>query len=118
MSPKKMHNYLKSQGYPGGYRQYLLGKTWGSIRSRVMKRDRWTCQCCGNKGDNAHHIKYTPRNLSGRSELKFIITLCRTCHEDIHAGNPLSKANRILSAKMIRNGRGNLKTWISRKGVK
>ena len=118
MSPKKMWSYLKSRGYPGGYRQYLLSQEWATVRSRVMKRDRWICQCCGNKGDNAHHIKYTPRNLSGRSDLKFIITLCRDCHEDIHNDNTLSKANRILSAKMIRNGRGNLKTWINDKGVK
>lgn len=55
-------------------------------RQIVFRRDRWTCQSCGvkTKDLHAHHIK----EFSSHPELRFDenngITMCRSCHIELH----------------------------------
>lgn len=63
-----------SQGY----------KRW---RFDVFTRDRFTCQECGdNRGGNliAHHIKPFAEYPNLRLDLDNGLTLCRTCHDNLH----------------------------------
>lgn len=56
-------------------------------RLDVYKRDRYTCQCCGDsKGHNlvAHHILNYSSYKDLRTELSNGITLCEKCHKKFH----------------------------------
>jgi len=55
----------------------------------VFKRDYWTCQICGYKGEKiiAHHIKNWSKYPKLRFEILNGITLCRVCHFKIHLLN-------------------------------
>jgi hypothetical protein len=55
-------------------------------RKAVYYRDYWTCQKCGYKGKNicAHHIESYTSNKELRTCISNGITLCNTCHKDLH----------------------------------
>jgi len=79
---------------------------WPGVRNKVLKRDNYTCQVCGFKGDiwgsnlEVHHI--VPVHRGGKClDPENLITLCRECHKQTfkkvngYAGIPL----RQLSLK-------------------
>ena len=84
---------------------YQQGPNYGfeNTKAKVLNRDNYTCQCCkGKKKDSkleVHHIVY--RSNNGSNEEDNLITLCHTCHKDLHSGN----INPELSGKV----KGNLK---------
>ena len=56
-----------------------------NFRAKVLWRDKYTCQHCGAKEDlNAHHIR--SRINGGTNSPKNGITLCKKCHDSLHAG--------------------------------
>lgn len=62
---------------------------WNRLARQTKKRDNWTCQYCGKQGGqlgsaelHAHHIK--PRSKGGEDTLNNLITVCHSCHEDLH----------------------------------
>lgn len=65
-------------------------------RRAVFARDDYTCQECGQRGYklNAHHIKGWADYPNLRFELSNGVTLCKSCHERIHA----EEAGRRLGA--------------------
>lgn len=64
-------------------REYPEYYNW---RKSVFKRDKYTCQCCGEEGGelNAHHIEAYSRALELRTSVDNGITLCKRCHDDYH----------------------------------
>lgn len=57
-------------------------------RKSVFKRDKYTCQSCGdNRGGNlrAHHIKEYAKFPKLRHVVNNGITLCETCHIKVHS---------------------------------
>lgn len=58
-------------------------KEW---RTAVFKRDGFECQCCRQIGNklNAHHIKPFASHPSLRFEISNGITLCESCHKEVH----------------------------------
>ena len=65
------------------YRQYLKSDAWKRKRYVVLKRDNWTCQYCGGKATEVHHKKYARRNI-GKEPIKWLVSICRNCHQEIH----------------------------------
>lgn len=69
---------------------YQKGPNYGfeNTKAKVLYRDGYTCQCCkGKHKDNkleVHHIVF--RSQGGSDEETNLITLCHTCHKDLHAG--------------------------------
>jgi len=63
--------------------QSLNYKMW---RLDIFKRDKYTCQMCGNKGCsiNAHHIRPFAKYPELRFQLNNGITLCLKCHKEVH----------------------------------
>jgi len=56
-----------------------------NFRAKVFWRDNYTCQHCGEKKElNAHHIRQ--KSDGGTDTPKNGITLCKNCHDELHAG--------------------------------
>lgn len=64
-------------------RSSSIAKNW---RLSVFKRDNYTCQRCRQHGGklNAHHIKPWAKYKNVRFDINNGITLCETCHKEIH----------------------------------
>ncbi|WP_052331229.1 HNH endonuclease [Planktothrix agardhii] len=78
-------------------RETAEGRDW---RKAVFERDAYTCQHCGDsKGGNlnAHHIKSFALYPELRYELSNGITLCKSCHRQVHF-----KPNSIRNMKKER----------------
>lgn len=79
---------------------YQKGTNYGfkNIKAMVLNRDNYTCQCCKGKHKDSklevHHIVF--RSQGGSDEESNLITLCHTCHEDLHSG----KINPKLKGKV------------------
>lgn len=69
------------------YFDFLNTPYWDGIRNYKLKKAKYCCQLCGEKGKlNVHHKKYENH---GREHLKKIadedlIVLCQPCHEKFH----------------------------------
>ena len=63
------------------YLDYLKSPQWKEKRKKVLARDKWTCQRCGGRGSDVHHITY---ERFGRERLSDLETLCRECHTTEH----------------------------------
>ena len=69
---------------------YQKGTNYGfeNTRAMVLNRDNYTCQCCKGKHKDSklevHHIIFRSQGDSDESEN--LITLCHTCHYDLHHG--------------------------------
>ena len=67
---------------------YQQGANYGfeNTKAKVLNRDNYTCQCCKRKRKDSklevHHIIY--RCNGGSDEVENVITLCHSCHFDLH----------------------------------
>lgn len=66
----------------GDYRSYLDSELWRSIRTRVMKRDRFKCCVCRSKFYCVHHHDYDPATLLGKS-IDRLFSLCEEHHRSV-----------------------------------
>lgn len=75
------------QQYKWGY-QKGVNYGYANARAHALDRDNYTCQYCKGKHKDSnlevHHIIF--RNQGGSDELDNLITLCHTCHTDLHSG--------------------------------
>ena len=76
---------------------YQQGPCYGfeNIKMMVRARDGYVCQHCKGKTKdsriNVHHIVF--RSQNGSDEPENLITLCKTCHDALHAGKIKLKLN-------------------------
>ena len=67
---------------------YQKGANYGfeNTKAKVLDRDKYTCQCCKGKHKDSklevHHIIF--RSQGGSNEEDNLITLCSTCHYNVH----------------------------------
>ena len=71
---------LKRKEY---YNEYLKSDEWKRKRYVVLKRDDWTCQYCGKKATQVHHLKYAKYQI-GKEPIKWLVSVCASCHKDQH----------------------------------
>lgn len=66
------------------YEKYLKSTDWANIRKIILTRDGNKCCMCGDIGLlHIHHLNY--ENIFNElSHLEDLITLCKTCHSEIH----------------------------------
>ncbi|MCI8825355.1 MAG: HNH endonuclease [Lachnospiraceae bacterium] len=83
---------------------YQKGTNYGfeNTKAMVLHRDSYTCQCCkGRHKDSKLEVHHIVFKSQGGDEESNLITLCHTCHKDLHSG----KINPKLNGK----AKGNLK---------
>ena len=79
---------------------YQKGTNYGfeNTKAMALNRDNYTCQCCKGKHKDSklevHHIVF--RSQGGSDEESNLITLCHTCHKNLHNG----KINLKLNGKV------------------
>ena len=62
------------------YSERLKDPRWQKKRLKILDRDKWTCQKCGDKETtlHVHHLKYNKNPWDGN--YKDLVTLCKDCH--------------------------------------
>ena len=80
-NPNLINEKIRKWGYQKGFNY-----GYSSRREAVLHRDNYTCQCCGKKNCRleVHHIKF--RRNGGTDDEENLITLCKECHDGVHAG--------------------------------
>ena len=80
-NPALISEKVKHWGYQKGFNY-----CYSSRRSAILHRDNYTCQCCGKKNCRleVHHIKF--KSNGGTDDEENLITLCKECHDGVHAG--------------------------------
>ena len=80
-NPSLINEKVKHWGYQKGFNY-----SYSSRRSAILHRDNYTCQCCGKKNCRleVHHIKF--KSNGGTDDEENLITLCKECHDGVHAG--------------------------------
>jgi hypothetical protein len=80
------HKWLYRKGINYGY---------ANTKAYVLTRDCYTCQQCKGKSKDrrleVHHIIF--RSQNGSDEETNLVTLCKTCHDALHAGTLTLKRN-------------------------
>ena len=67
------------------YAQQLKSPEWKAKRLSILNRDNHKCTKCGSiKGLHVHHLSYTQGCNAWEYPDDNLITLCRSCHKDIH----------------------------------
>jgi Zn finger protein HypA/HybF involved in hydrogenase expression len=73
------------------YREFLLTRFWGDVRSRKLKQARFRCQVCNSNGRlNVHHRSYENHGYEDL-HLEDLIVLCEGCHGQFHREGKLAK---------------------------
>lgn len=62
---------------------YLKSEAWQRKRYVVLKRDNWRCVYCGGRATEVHHKRYAKYNI-GREPIKWLVSVCKACHERLH----------------------------------
>lgn len=77
---------------------YQKGINYGfaNTKAHVLNRDKYTCQHCKGKSKEkrlqVHHIVF--RRYGGSDDEENLITLCKICHDSVHAGNIILKGGK------------------------
>jgi hypothetical protein len=90
----------------GSTHVYALAR-WKEIRKRVLDRDGYTCQLCGDKTKQLHVHHREIRRIGMNDDMDNLVTLCKSCHKIVEMrdwkkifGGKMT-LNRILSLKKV-----------------
>lgn len=88
---QRLKAMLEGKSLPVGT-DYQLGEMYDeyNVRQYVLKRDNYTCQCCGAHTTKKKTVKLHVHHFEGRqvggNAPNNLITLCVDCHKALHAG--------------------------------
>jgi len=65
------------------YQEKLKHPKWQQKRLKILERDSWRCQTCGDENNSlhVHHIEYGKEPWSVSDDN--LITLCESCHAEV-----------------------------------
>lgn len=88
---QRLKAMLEGKPLPVGT-DYQLGEMYDeyNVRQYVLKRDNYTCQCCGVHPTKTKavklHVHHIETRRTGGNAPNNLITLCTACHKALHAG--------------------------------
>lgn len=88
---QRLKAMLEGKPLPVGT-DYQLGEMYDeyNVRQYVLKRDNYTCQCCGAHPTKTKavklHVHHIETRRTGGNAPNNLITLCTACHKALHAG--------------------------------
>lgn len=88
---QRLKAMLEGKPLPVGT-DYQLGEMYDeyNVRQYVLKRDNYTCQCCGAHSTKTKgvklHVHHIETRRTGGNAPNNLITLCTACHKALHAG--------------------------------
>ena len=89
---------------------------YGRFTKNVLKRDDYTCRCCGGRGDgvvlDVHHLNGYNWCVEGRIDVANGITLCRKCHKSFHVYYGRGDNTKEQFEQWIKKPLDNLDTYI------
>ena|SRR5882724_13305787 len=62
---------------------YLKSEAWQRKRYVVFKRDKGRCVYCGAPATQVHHKRYAKYNI-GKEPIKWLVSVCKNCHDSLH----------------------------------
>lgn len=64
------------------YSDKLKDPRWQKMRLKILDRDNFQCQHCGNKSKelHVHHLQYLKFKDPWQYENEMLMTLCKDCH--------------------------------------
>lgn len=84
MSPEEVQDMLEGGLRRTGQDLRYQDPRWLKCRAKIIKRDGGVCRRCPSKKVlQVHHIKYIGTHLWD-TPAKWLITLCKVCHEKEH----------------------------------
>ncbi len=68
------------------YSKLLKNELWINKRLIILKRDNFKCKNCNCKNEelHIHHTIYIQNRKPWEYDNKYLITLCKNCHNEIH----------------------------------
>jgi 5-methylcytosine-specific restriction endonuclease McrA len=77
----------------------LDAKSYRELCQRVLERDSWRCQQCGDsKNLQVHHIRW--RSKLGSDSDENLITLCANCHRKVHCST-VARAENPMKSEVV-----------------
>lgn len=91
---------VASSGYQKGRQQ-----GFANVKAYVLNRDEYTCQKCKAKNTelHAHHIVF--RSSGGTDSPDNLVTLCKSCHGNLHASQNAATESLKLAKKVQKRTR-------------
>ncbi len=86
---------------------FYLNPKYKQWRSKCLFRDKWRCRICGSrKKISVHHLEKLESIVKFKQfhllwDIGNGITLCQSCHNDIHAVEELAKGNLRESERLF-----------------
>jgi len=78
---------------------------YDNLRYQVLGRDGWRCQSCGTMSNlEVHHQEF--RSQSGDDSEQNLITLCSTCHANVHRSCGEDETSAASKSALLRLGLG------------
>jgi len=79
--PRKLQ--MLNSARPKRPRLHLDIEQYNQLRQEILRRDGWRCQRCGTRSNlEVHHQEF--RSHCGDDSEENLITLCASCHEQVH----------------------------------
>lgn len=91
--PRKPSKQSSGETTKQTYKEQLEHPKWLKKRKAILERDNHQCALCGSKENlQVHHTEYRDGKRAWEYPNAVLVTLCRDCHEKVHA-DPDHKLN-------------------------
>lgn len=78
------------------YKEQLKTERWKQKRQLILERDNYQCTNCNQKENlHVHHKEYHSGKLAWEYDDKYLVTLCKECHNKVHENKDVSEFIKV-----------------------